>query len=92
MRPWLANILLIALVASGCSSLPSLVARPPSAPPERATAPYESPSPRERLRDSVSQEAITPARFTEPSAAPLPPRSEEPDPRALIDWLLKDRK
>jgi hypothetical protein len=50
-------------------------------------------------RRSIQQPALQPAAPPPPALQPaaqpepgLPPTTPEPDPRAVIDWLLKDRR
>src|SRR6266850_4214673 len=100
MRTWFGSplqVLLIAAVASGCTMLSPLLPRGDS-PPKPAIVPSEIPpsSGSDRLRAGPPQETITPRQLpaspgTQPSESPQPARSDDPDPRAVIDWLLKEK-
>src|SRR6266850_5430124 len=91
---WLTSALLIAAIATGCSS----ASQQSRARPEPQKAPAEvTPSSRsDRVRAGGPQEpstAVPTQQQPTPASEPVPPsRSGEPDPRAVIDWLLKDKR
>lgn len=93
----LAFLCLIMVAANGCAWFASRAAtRPPPTEPRS-----------DRLREAPARsapaavETPTPARAAEPAreAAPAPadsappsPGTDEPDPSAVVDWLLKQRR
>ena len=77
-------VLLIALTASGCARPASNEARRPI-----MTAPDASPR-SDRLREGPAARAEP--RPPVPTSDAAPPQGTEPDPLAVIDWLLKQRR
>lgn len=94
--------LLLALVANGCANQSSSSARSPSTSVELPGAPAEHrvSSGADRLRD-LSGRGASPAQLLERSPTadtstrafgPASMGTDEPDPGAVIDWLLKQTR
>jgi len=93
---------LLLVGASGCANLSNIGAHQPSTPSEPLMVPAETQrsSRSDRLRgglDYVPASAPEPATPQErprpqPSETTPPQGTDEPDPRAVIDWLLKERR
>jgi hypothetical protein len=99
-----AGVVVIAILASGCVNHFALIAnRPVSRPTTTQTGSdrlrdQAAPVPPPEVRRAAQPLTSTPARQPEPQqrsspveAAP-PSRPGEPDPRAVIDWLLRERR
>ena len=57
--------------------------------PERSSLTADTPTPARSPEPTTTQEQSLPQQPPRPSEAPPPQRSNEPDPRDVIDWLLK---
>lgn len=97
-------VLLITAIASGCANYSPGALRGPVTQPQPTRAPKEkqaSPG-SDRIRDGNTQaptQSPAPASSPQSSPQPVPPsqsppvqRQEEPDPRDVIDWLLRERR
>ena len=94
-------VLLITAIASGCANYSPGTLRAPVTQPQPTRAPKEkqaSPG-SDRIRDDNTQAPTPSASRPQSSPQPVPPsqsppvqRQEEPDPRDVIDWLLRERR
>jgi hypothetical protein len=96
--------LLITAIAGGCANYPPGALQRPVPQPEPTRAPKETQAPpgSDRIRDDNTQaptRSPAPASSPQSPPQPVPPshtppvqRQEEPDPRDVIDWLLRERR
>src|SRR6516162_9574945 len=94
-------VLLIAAVASGCAN-PSIRptqsdqrqdrSKQPPASEDRGRARPTTEPPIRSSEPRSTQEPPQPQQPQRPSENAPPQRPDEPDPRAVIDWLLKERR
>ena len=86
-------VLLITAIASGCANYSPGALRGP------VTQPQPTRAPKETQASPGSAQSPAPASSPQSSPQPVPPsqsppvqRQEEPDPRDVIDWLLRERR
>src|SRR5215467_15083605 len=99
-------VFLIAVIISGCGNLFLGTSRrePVAQPaPTRPSTETQATPRSDRIRDGNTQtpersaappgnpQSLSPTSMRPSESAPAPPQ-EEPDPRAVIDWLLKEKR